>query len=163
MATQAKLTDTQTAILKAATGRADGNIEPLPATLRGGARTKVIDGLLARGLVAESEGSHLLTDAGYAAVGKRRPTPKGVQNMDSPDALTKREATSYTIRPGTKLAAIIDAMRHPGGATIVQMMAGTGWQAHTVRGAISGMVRKHLGYEVFTEKGADGQRAYRIA
>ena len=72
------------------------------------------------------------------------------------------EATSPTIRPGTKLAAIIDAMRRPGGATIAQMMAGTGWRAHTIRGAISGMVRKRFGYEVVTEKGTDGQRAYRI-
>lgn len=172
MTAQAKHTDTQTAILKAAAGRADGNIEPLPTTLRGGARTKVIEGLLARGLVDATDGRHLLTDTGYAAVGKRRPIPKGIQKMDSPDALTKREvthalqkleATSRTIRPGTKLATIIDAMRHPGGATIAHMMAGTGWQAHTVRGAISGMVRKRLGYEVITEKGTDGQRTYRIA
>lgn len=172
MTTQAKLTDTQTAILKAAAGRTDGNIEPLPATLRGGARTKVIEGLLARGLIVDADDRHLLTDAGYAAVGKRPPAPKGVHKMDAPDALTKREAidalqkleaTSRTIRPGTKLAAIIDAMRHPGGATIAQMMAGTGWQAHTVRGAISGMVRKRLGYEVVSEKAADGQRTYRIA
>ena len=168
----AKLTTTQAAILKAAAARPDGNIEPLPTNLRGGARTAVIDGLLARGLIAESEGSHLLTDAGYAAVGKRRPVPKGVQKMGTPDALTKREvthtpqkleATSPTIRPGTKLAAIIDAMRDPGGATIAHMMVSTDWQAHTVRGAISGMVRKRLGYEVVTEKGADGQSAYRIA
>ncbi|MGD9788363.1 MAG: DUF3489 domain-containing protein [Sulfuricellaceae bacterium] len=163
MPAQAKLTDTQTAILQAAAGRADGNIEPLPATLRGGARAKVIEGLLARGLITESEGNHRLTDAGYATVGKRRTVAKGIQKLDAPDALTKREATPPTIRPGTKLAAIIDAMRHPGGATVAQMMAGTGWQAHTVRGAISGMVRKRLGYEVVTEKGADGRRAYRIA
>ena len=163
MTAQTKLTDTQTAVLNAAADRPDGNIEPLPSTLRGGARAKVIDGLLARGLVAESEGSHLLTDAGYAAVGKRRPAPKGVQKMDSPDALTRSEPIPYTLRPGTKLAAIIDAMRNPGGATIAQMMASTGWQAHTVRGAISGMVRKRLGYEVVTEKSADGRRAYRIA
>ena len=172
MTAQAKFTDTQIAILKAAAGRADGNIEPLPSNLRGGARTKVIEGLLSRGLVADADGRHLLTDAGYTAIGKRRPIPKGVQKMDSPDALTKREAThalqkleatSRAIRPGTKLAAIIDAMLHPGGATIAQMMADTGWQAHTVRGAISGMVRKRLGYEVVTEKGADGLRAYRIA
>lgn len=171
MTAQTKLTDTQTAILQAAAGRPDGNIEPLPPNLRGGARTKVIEGLLARGLITESEGSHLLTYAGYAAVGKRRPFPKGVQKVDAqdvvakrdaPDALTKREATSRTIRPGTKLSAIIEAMRHPGGATIAQLMASTGWQAHTVRGAISGMVRKRLGYAVVTEKGADGQRAYRI-
>ena len=172
MPTQAKLTETQIVILKAAAGRPDGNIEPLPSNLRGGARTAVIDGLLARGLIAESEGSHLLTDAGYAAVGTQRPVPKGVQKMDAPDALTKRdpidviqklESMPPTIRSGTKLAAIIDAMRNPGGATIAQMMAGTGWQAHSVRGAISGMVRKRLGCEVITEKGADGQRAYRIA
>lgn len=163
MTAQIKLTDTQTAILKAAAGRPDGNIEPLPPILRGGARAKVVEGLLARGFIAEYEGSHLLTDAGYVAIGKRRPVPKGVQKIDAPDALQKLEATSRAIRPGTKLAAIIDAMRNPDGATIAQMMAGTGWQAHTVRGAISGMVRKRLGYEVVTEKGADGQRAYRIA
>ncbi len=162
MTTEAKLTDTQIALLKAAAGRPDGNIEPLPPNLRGGARTKVLEGLLARGLIVDADGHHLLTDAGYAAVGKRRPIPKDVRKMDTPDALTKREATAPTIRPGTKLAAIIDAMRHPGGATIVQMMDGTGWQAHTVRGAISGMVRKRLGFEVVTEKSVDGQRAYRI-
>lgn len=167
-----KLTETQTTILKAAAGRPDGNIEPLPPNLRGGARAKVIDGLLARGLIADIEGHHLLTDAGYTAVGKRRPVPKGIQNMDAPDGVAKRDATDAlqkleatlpNIRPGTKLAAIINAMRSPGGATIAQMMAGTGWQAHTVRGAISGMVRKRLGYAVVTEKGADGQQAYRIA
>lgn len=172
MTTQAKLTDTQTTILKAAADRPDGSIEPLPTTLRGGARAKVIEGLLVRGLAADADGHRQLTDAGYAAVGKRRPVPKGIQKMDAPDALTKREvthalqkleATSRPIRPGTKLAAIIDAMRHPGGATIAQMMASSGWQAHTVRGAISGMVRKRLGYEVVTEKGADGLRTYRIA
>ena len=162
MTAHTKLTDTQTAILKAAAGRPDGSIEPLPANLRGGAKTAVIDGLLARGLIADADGHHQLTDAGYAAVGKRRPAPKGVQKMDSPDALTRSEPIPYTLRPGTKLAAIIDAMRNPGGATIAQMMAGTGWQAHSVRGAISGMVRKRLGCEVITEKGADGQRAYRI-
>lgn len=163
MTAQAKLTDTQTAILEAAAGRPDGNIEPLPSNLRGGARAKVIEGLLARGLVAESEGSHRLTDAGYAAVGKRPPVAKGVQKMDAPDALTASAPIPRTLRPGTKLAVIIDALHNPGGATIAQMMADTGWQAHTVRGAISGMVRKRLGFEVITDKGTDGQRAYRIA
>lgn len=172
MTTQAKLTDTQTAVINAAAGRPDGNIEPLSPTLRGGARAKVIECLLARCLAADADGHILLTDAGYAAVGKRRPVSKGVQKLDVPDAITKREVTHAlqklepiprTLRPGTKLATIIDAMRHPSGATIAQMMASTGWQAHTVRGAISGMVRKRLGYEVVTEKNAAGQRAYRIA
>ena len=131
MTVQTKLTETQIVILKAATGRPDGNIEPLPTNLRGGARPKVIEGLLAKGLVTDADGCHLLTDAGYAAVGKRRPGHKGVQKADAlnavakrdtTDALQKLEATPPTIRPGTKLASIIDTMRHPGGATIAQIV-----------------------------------------
>ena len=127
----AKLTATQTAIIKTAAARPDGNIEPLPTNLRGGARPKVIEGLLAKGLVTDADGCHLLTDAGYAAVGKRRPGHKGVQKADAlnavatrdtTDALQKLEATPPTIRPGTKLASIIDTMRHPGGATIAQIV-----------------------------------------
>lgn len=171
MTAQSKLTDTQNAIIKVAAGRSDGNIEPLPPNLRGGARAKVIEGLFARGLIVDVNGQHRLTDVGYTAVSKQRPASNDVAKRDAADALAKLdpthalqklEVTSRTIRPGTKLAAIIDAMRNPGGATITQMMADTGWQAHSVRGAISGMVRKRLGYEVVTEKGADGQRAYRI-
>ena len=48
-----KLTATQTTILKSAATRPDGNIEPLPTNLRGGAKTAVIDGLLARDLIAK--------------------------------------------------------------------------------------------------------------
>lgn len=179
MTAKAKLTDTQTAILKAAAGRPDGNIEPLPPTLRGGARTTVIEGLLARELIAKfhypDHVEYYATDAGFAAVGRKRKLPAPVApDPEIESAVTAAEAkwqadgvqildpTPRTIRPGTKLAEIVDAMRRPGGATIAQMMAGTGWQAHTVRGAISGMVRKRLGYEVVTEKGADGQRTYRI-
>lgn len=188
MTAQTKLTDTQTTILKAAAARPDGNIEPLPLNLRGGARVKVIEGLLARGLTTKfhyaDRVEYYVTDAGLAAVGRKRKLPAptapdpeleaavtAAEAKWQADALTKREATdalqkleptSRTIRPGTKLAAIIEAMRHPDGATIAQMMVSTGWQAHTVRGAISGMVRKRLGYGVVAEKGADGQRAYRI-
>jgi hypothetical protein len=109
MTTQAILTATQTTILKAASTRPGGNIEALPPALRGGARARVIGCLMARGLVAASEGSHMLTDAGYAAVGKRRTIPKGVQNMDIPgatvkpdtnSALQKLEAIPRTVRPG---------------------------------------------------------------
>lgn len=149
----AKLTPTQTAALETAAGRPDGNIEPLPPTLRGGARAKVIGGLLSRGLIIEEAGQHRLTEAAYAATGKQRPT----------DDVQKLDPTPRAIRTGTKLAGLIDALRQPGGATVNQIMAATLWQAHTVRGAISGMVKKKLGYNVVSEKWADGDRLYRIA
>ena len=48
-----KLSDTQAIILSAAAQRADGNLLPLPGSLRGGAATKVVGALLARGLARE--------------------------------------------------------------------------------------------------------------
>lgn len=184
----AKLTDTKTAILEAAAERLDGNIEPLPPTLRGGARAKVIASLLIRKLITRFQDAdhveYYLNDAGYAAVGRKREAPPplipdadleaavttaeatwkadGVTNRDTADGVQNLDSTPHAIRPGTKLADIIDAMKRPGGATIAQMMAGTGWLAHTVRGAISGMVRKKLGYNVVSEKGPDGARTDRI-
>jgi hypothetical protein len=70
-----KLSDTQTIILSAAAQRDDGNVLPLPGSLRGGAATKVVGALLSRGLIAEritdSEGRsgfepHLAQRAGRA-------------------------------------------------------------------------------------------------
>ena len=128
-------------------------------------RAKVIEGLINKGLAVPAGGSLLITDAGYAAVRKECPKPKDVSSTDTPDQndAGNTDATCRTIRPGTKLATIIDCLRQPSGATFAQMMANTSWQAHTVRGAISGMVRKKLGCQVLVEKGTDGQRAYRIA
>ena len=48
-----KLSDTQGIILSAAAQRSDGNLLPLPGSLRGGAATKVVGALLARGLIRE--------------------------------------------------------------------------------------------------------------
>jgi Protein of unknown function (DUF3489) len=48
-----KLSDTQVIILSAAAQRADGNVLPLPGSLRGGAAAKVVGALLARGLIRE--------------------------------------------------------------------------------------------------------------
>ena len=66
------------------------------------------------------------------------------------------------IRPGTKLAALVVALRRPQGATSLQLMLATGWQPHTVRGAISGMLRKKLGLNVVLAHNDSGERVYRV-
>jgi hypothetical protein len=53
-----------------------------------------------------------------------------------------------TPRAGTKQALMIDLLRRPEGATVEQIAAATGWQHHTVRGAISGALKKKLGLTV---------------
>jgi hypothetical protein len=60
----------------------------------------------------------------------------------------------------TKLDLVADLLRQPTGATVEALMAATGWQAHSVRGAMSGALKKR-GLKVSSEK-ADGQRIYRL-
>lgn len=78
--TTTKLTDAQREVIRLATYRPDGNIEPLPPNLRGGARIKVIEGLLAREMIVHTDtpeaDAWFLTDAAYAAVGRPRPEPE---------------------------------------------------------------------------------------
>jgi hypothetical protein len=80
--------------------------------------------------------------------------------VDPIDALQRLEG--ITVRPGTKLAALVMALRHPQGATSLQLMLATGWQPHSVRGAISGLLRKRLGLNVVLTRNAAGERVYRI-
>jgi hypothetical protein len=66
-------------------------------------------------------------------------------------------------RNGTKQAVLIGLLQRPGGATIAQMTAKTGWQPHSVRGAISGTLKKKLGLTVESAVTEDRGRVYRIA
>ena len=54
-------------------------------------------------------------------------------------------------------------LRAPEGATIEEIVAATGWQPHTVRGALAGALKKKLGLEVTSEKVEGRGRVYRIA
>jgi hypothetical protein len=62
---------------------------------------------------------------------------------------------------GSKQSQLIEMLKAPSGASIERMVALTGWQAHTVRGTISGVLRKRLGLKVVCG-GEAGSRAYRI-
>jgi hypothetical protein len=66
-------------------------------------------------------------------------------------------------RENTKQAKVVELLRRPEGATIAQLVKATGWQPHTVRGAMAGALKKLLGLEIKSEKPEDGARIYRIA
>ena len=63
--------------------------------------------------------------------------------------------------PGGKIATLLALLRRENGATLVDMTSATGWQAHSVRGALAGTIKKKLGLELASEK-VDGVRTYRI-
>lgn len=155
-----KLSPAQSLLLRTAARRPDGRVIP-PDTLRGGARVKVLTALQQRGWIEPADDGHVLTDAGYGAIGQQRPAPlDDVQPMDATDDL--QLLGGIPVRSGTKLAAIVVALRRPQGATSQQLMLATGWQPHTVRGAISGMLRKKLGLNVVLAHNDNGERVYRV-
>lgn len=63
---------------------------------------------------------------------------------------------------GAKTEIVLKKLRLARGVTIAQIMEATGWQAHSVRGFLSAVVRKKLGLNLVGEIGKDGQRRYRI-
>ncbi len=63
--------------------------------------------------------------------------------------------------PKTKQSQLIALLKSPNGATVQDLMKATGWQAHSIRGVISGVIRKRLGLTVISQK-TDGIQHYRI-
>jgi len=85
------------------------------------------------------------------------------QQGASGKASTKATAASATgTQKQSKSGAVLKLLRSGKGATIAAMMEATGWQAHSVRGFLSGTVRKKLGHNVESETGKDSTRRYRI-
>jgi len=68
---------------------------------------------------------------------------------------------STAARAGSKQAQVIDLFRRAEGATVAEVIAATGWQPHTVRGIVSGTLKKKLGLSVLSAKEERG-RVYRI-
>ena len=67
-----------------------------------------------------------------------------------------------TARDGSKKADVLALLRRQGGATLEELMSATGWQAHSVRGFISGALGKKMGLAVESAKRDDGGRVYSI-
>jgi hypothetical protein len=108
-------------------------------------------------------GEHKLeTSQIYAAAGIEALTSdgKGLSGLDTRPAAKRPK--SAVKKPKTKLQIVIELLGRDGGATITQIMKATGWQKHTVRGAVSGAIRKKLGLNVISNKLEGGELRYRI-
>lgn len=66
-------------------------------------------------------------------------------------------------RPNTKTALLIQMLSEPKGATLDELVKKIGWQPHSIRGAISGTVKKKLGHTVTSKTEENRGRVYRIA
>ena len=73
-----------------------------------------------------------------------------------------RKAPPPAARPGTKHSLLIDLLSRRHGATIAEAVKATGWQPHSVRGVISGSLKKKRGLTIASEKVERRGRVYRI-
>ena len=95
---------------------------------------------------------------------KQARKPRGTRKATK---TTRRGATSEktdtTARHGTKQAILIEMLSQPKGATLADLVTATGWQKHSVRGAISGTLKKKLGLAVTSAVVEARGRVYRIS
>ena len=81
-----------------------------------------------------------------------KPSPLAMANPPRP----------HKADPGSKQSRVIVMLQSPAGATIAAVMKATGWQQHSVRGFLAGVVRKRLKLRLSSKK-VDGNRVYQIA
>lgn len=96
------------------------------------------------------------------------PAPRAAR-VHAKDSTPKKPTTTPLAKPrrtavagsGSKIDTVVNMLRAKQGASLEQLSKATGWQHHSVRGAISGHVKKKLGLNVTSER-VKGVRTYRI-
>jgi hypothetical protein len=101
--------------------------------------------------------ANVRAQSGHVAPKKGKAAKKASPAKKAPKA-AKEKGT----RDGSKAAQVLDLLKRPDGATLAELMNATGWQAHSVRGFLSGTVSKKLGLTVTSVKAEDGERTYSI-
>ena len=98
-----------------------------------------------------------------AAAGNPAP-PKRTRKAKMPTCSKPRTKTpkAARARKGSKTAKILALLKRPGGAASKELRKATGWQPHSVRGFLSGVLTKKMGLKVRSVKGASGERRYSV-
>ncbi|MBE7183841.1 MAG: DUF3489 domain-containing protein [Methylobacterium mesophilicum] len=169
-----KLSDTQLIILSRACAREDRAVLPLPETLKGGAVQRVVQSLVNKHLIAEAPAQPgqprwreddagavtlVATAAAFDAIGADMPLAADTPSDELQEAAPP--VTARRTRENTKQAQLVAMLKT--GATVDEIAAATGWQKHTVRGAMAGALKKRLGLSITSEKVEGRGRVYRIA
>jgi len=94
-------------------------------------------------------------------------TPTRVNAKAGPPATTRagtvrRAPKPGMPRPGSKAATVLELLQRPQGVGLKDLIKATGWQPHSVRGFLSGIVTKKMGLKVKSIKAESGERRYKV-
>jgi hypothetical protein len=124
-------------------------------------------------LTTEATGTSQVAGAEKAKLGKKarvapkrahvapktaKPATKAKAFKKPPKAVKK----AGVARDGSKAAKVLNLLKRPAGVTLKELMKATGWQAHSVRGFLSGTVSKKMGLAVTSTKDEAGERTYSV-
>ena len=160
--TTIQLTPAQHAVLAYALEHTGGKIVWFPDNIKGGARKKVLEGMFNRALITPLHEEWFITAEGYDALGVPRKGPMTQAEVDAIATQPTQVEDKPRSRDNSKQAQVIAMLKRPEGATINQICAATGWQAHTVRGTFSGAFKKKLGLTITSNKEPGTERIYKI-
>ena len=91
------------------------------------------------------------------------PKAKGSKTKATPAKVSFKPAVeAKSARTGSKTDIVLALLKRAGGATSAELMEATGWQAHSVRGFLSGTIGKKMGLTLVSEKGGNGERTYSL-
>jgi hypothetical protein len=96
---------------------------------------------------------------------KRKPATVAPSPAKAPSGLRSREdrkSAPTTKRSSTKQDTVVGMLRQPKGTTVAAIAKATGWQQHSVRGFLAGVVKKKLKLKLESEVVGE-QRVYSIA
>ena len=89
-------------------------------------------------------------------------TPVAPKKAKAAKGATTKDAAPTT-REASKKAIVLELIRRADGASLKEIMEATAWQAHSVRGFISGCLGKKMGLKIESAKREDGQRCYKLS
>ncbi len=151
-----RLTDTQLVILSAAAGRESHAVLPLPKSLKAnkGAAATALRALIKKGLIEETPAALgdeswredeagrkialTISDAGLAALDGEPAAPP------SKRARNRQGDASKENTPSGKAGTILGLLSRPKGAKITELQKATGWQAHSIRAALTGLRKRGI-------------------
>ena len=166
-----QLSNAQRAVITHAATETDGKVVWFPEQIRGGAQGKILQSLFDKGLIIQERENWSLTERCYALLDHPRTVslppeipeiPVFIKAASSEPPEKSGPATEVKPVKQTKQQIMIDLLNTPNGASIPELMAATGWQQHTVRGALSGTLKKRLGLRIESVKTDGADRTYRI-